>query len=197
MSRAQDEQVMVALEEAERLKINCHHTEAIAILEDLLAEDPGNVAALEEVADNELSLENYDRAMNAASQAAALEPESYTAHYILGFIRSLKEDWEKSLEDLQIANQLKPNNPEILRCLGWVLFNAGKRVQGVVTLERALNLDPINTLSLCDLGVCYLHIRKYEKAHDLFRKALVIEPGNERAQECIEAIARLQRVVVE
>jgi tetratricopeptide (TPR) repeat protein len=187
-----DDRTVNVLEEAERLKLHCKHEEAISLLEELLSEDPGNIAALEELADNELSLERFDRAMKAAKQAIALDAESYMGHYILGFVLSLKEEWVLAHQELSRANEIRPNNPEILRCLGWVLFNMEKRVQGIVTLERALNLDPENTLSLCDLGVCYLHVRNYKKATTLFEHALDLEPGNSRARECVEAIARMR-----
>lgn len=188
-----DDQTVAMLEEAERLKLNCQHEESITLLEEILARDPGNVAALEEIADNELSLERYDRALTAARQAVALDKESYMGHYILGFISSLQEKWDHSFEELQLANRMKPNNPEILRCLGWTLFNRQKRVQGIVTLERALNLDPENTLSLCDLGVCYLHLKHFKKAHTLFERALHLDPANERAKECVETVAKMSR----
>ena len=181
------------LEEAERLKLNCQHEESIKLLEELLTQDPDNIAALEELADNELSLERYDRALRAAERAVELDRESYMGHYIVGFIASLREDWVLSEQELQRANQLKSNNPEILRCLGWTLFHKEKRVQGIVTLERSLNLDPENTLSLCDLGVCYLRVRNFKKAHVLFERALRLDPGNERARECVEAVAQLSK----
>lgn len=190
MTPAHDDTVDV-LEKAEHLKLNCQHEEALLLLEEILAWDPGNVAALEEIADNELSLERYDRAVAAAKQAVALDVESYMGHYILGFIASLRGDWAISRRELQLANQMNPNNPEILRCLGWTLFNADKRVQGIVTLERSVSLDPENTLSLCDLGVCYLQVRNFKKAHTFFEQALRLDPGNERARECVEAVTRL------
>src|SRR5688572_7874785 len=117
--------VLERLERAEQLKLAGSHREALVILEELILEDPSNVAALEEIADNELSLEQYERAEIAATQAVALDVSSYTGHYILGFIRSQQGVWEEALRRLKEANRLKPNNPEILRCLGWVLFKIG------------------------------------------------------------------------
>ena len=193
MSPSYDDQTMTVLEEAERLKLGCQHEESIALLEGLLSRDPGNVAALEEVADNELSLERYDRALVAAKQAVALDPESYMGHYILGFALSLKEDWEKAVEELTVANRIQPNNAEILRSLGWVLFKKGDRVRGIVTLERSLNLDSDNILCLCDLGVCYLEVRNYQKASALLGRTLDLDPGNERARECSEMVSRMKR----
>lgn len=181
------------LEYAEQLKIAGNHDEALKILEELLVEDPTNVSALEEVADNELSLERYDRARTAAEQAIKLDDQSYTAEYILGFICSAEEKWEESLAHLKNANQLKANNSEILRCLGWALFSAGQRTQGIVTLERALNLDSDNPLTLCDLGVAYLQAKNFPKAKTLFMRTLDLDPGNSRARECVQAVERLEQ----
>ncbi len=189
--------ILERLERAEQLKLNGHHREALALLEELLLEDPENVSALEEIADNELSLAEYERAETAARQAVALDSDSYTGYYILGFLRSRGEQWPESVAHLRRANQLKSNNSEILRCLGWALFNAGERAQGIVTLERALNLDSDSALTLCDLGVAYLQVQNFSKAKALFRRSLELEPDNVRARECMQAVDRLSKMVNE
>ena len=179
------------LERAEQLKLTGKHEEALVILEQLLMEDPENVPALEEVADNELSLNHVHRAERAAKEAISICGRSYTAHYILGFLRSQEKRWTEALRELREANNLNPNNPEILRCLGWALFQYGKHAQGVVTLERALNLDQENALILCDLGVAYAEAHNIKKAASLFTRAVEIDPGNARARECIKMVQRL------
>lgn len=189
--------VLERLEKAEHLKLSGNHRDALEILEQLVLEDPSNVAALEEIADNELSLESYARAEIAALQAVALDASSYTGHYILGFIRSQEASWDEALRRLKEANRLKSNNPEILRCLGWVLFKLGQRPQGIVTLERSLNLDSDNTLTLCDLGVACLELRNFQKARALFQRALDIDPHNPRARECVDAIDRIEKQMKE
>lgn len=181
------------LEQAEELKLAGKYEEAIVMLEQLLLEDPENVSALEEIADNELSLERYDRAETAARQAVELDSKSYTGEYILGFLRSHQGKWEEAIERLKRANNLKSNNPEILRCLGWALFNVGQRPQGIVTLERALNLDHDSALTLCDLGVAYLGLHNLPKAKALFLRALDLDPGNPRAKECVAAVERFEK----
>ncbi len=189
-----DDETLARLEQAEQLKMAGRHPEAIAMLEEILVTDPENVAALEEIADNELSLGRYDRAEAAAMQAVSFDDCSYTAEYILGFLRSREAQWKNAVAHLRSSNQLKPNNAEILRCLGWALFNGGEHAQGVVTLERALNLDPDSTLTLCDLGVAYLELKQYSKARALFERALDLDPKSPRAKECLQAVERLLKV---
>jgi tetratricopeptide (TPR) repeat protein len=183
------------LERAEQLKLNGKHSEALVLLEELLLEDPENVSALEEIADNELSLGRFERAETAASRSVTLDQESYTGYYILGFLRSRTEDWDEAIEYLQKANALKANNPEILRCLGWALFSGRQRAQGIVTLERSLNIDPDSALTLCDLGIAYLHVQNFRKSKMLFARALDLEPENTRARECMATCDRCLKMV--
>lgn len=181
------------LERAEQLKLQGNHEDAIAILENLITEDPANVPALEELADNELSLDHYDRAEAAAERAIVLDQGSYMGHYIIGFLRSQASRWEEALVELRLANKLKGNNPEILRCLGWALLRGGSKPEGMVTLERALNLDNDNPLTLCDLGVAHLELKNPAKARLLFQRALELDPQSARARECVDMVARLER----
>lgn len=189
----QNEGSLEQLRLAEDLKMEGKYAEAIAVLEQLVITDPNNVEALEEIADNELSLEHYDRAATAAKSAIAIDAESYTGYYILGFVESHLEHWDESVRMLRTANGLKHNNPEILRCLGWALFSSGDNVDGVVTLERALNLDPGNPLTLCDLGVVCLRMNNFVKAKALFQRALDVDPGNARALDCLQMVARIEQ----
>jgi tetratricopeptide (TPR) repeat protein len=179
--------VLDTLEQVEMLKLNGEHLKSIELAQKLLIDDPDCVGALEEIADNYVSLEKFDSAEKAAQRALQLDRNSYTAFYILGFLASNLQKWELALEFLKKANSLHSNNPEILRCLGWSTFNANKRAQGIVILERALNLDPENSLTLCDLGICYLQTKNFEKSVDLLKKAMDIDPQNKRIQECYRA----------
>ena len=181
------------LAQAEHLRLEGMYEEAIVILEQVLARHPDHVVALEEVADNELSLEQYDRAERAARRAISINPKSFEGQYILGFVASHREQWLESITALKHANQIEPNHPESLRCLGWSLFSSGATLGGMVTLERALNLEPDNPLILCDLGVVYLKMREFEKTRALLRRALDLDPANVRARECLEMTNRIEQ----
>ncbi len=193
MSNPHHDIIKHLLSQAVQLKLEARHEEALVLLEEILAKTPNSITALEEIADNELSLERYDRAEAAAKHAILLDANSFDAHYVLGFIASVREEWKSSVESLKIANRLEPNNPEILRCLGWSLFSGSDAVLGMVTLERALNLESDNPLILCDLGVVYLKMKHFEKAKALLRRALEIDPENLRVQECLEMAGRISR----
>jgi len=179
------ESIARALAQSEEFKMRGENTKALQVAQRILERDPSCMEAAEEVADNLLSLGRDEEAAKAAKFAYSLNKTSYIANYILGFT-GLDSD-KKATEYLQNANKASPNNPEILRCLGWAKFHIGKETEGIATLERALNLRNNDPLILCDLGVCLLHQNIYDKAVKLFKKALNLEPNNPRALECYEA----------
>ncbi len=189
------DETIECLAQAEDLKLDGRHSEALVLLEDILSFDPENIVALEELAENELALHQFERARNAALQAVALHNDSYIGHYILGFLASRDEQWVIAHSELKLANRLNSNNAEILRCLGWVLFQSGEVICGTVTLERALNLDADNPLILCDLGVISLQSEDTAKAHTLFKRTLELDPTNKRAQEGLQSLIVTKRRV--
>lgn len=171
------------LARARSLKEKCEHVQAIHLLEGLLTEDPGSTIVLEEIAENEWCMGHAQRALLAARRTVTLHRESAMGNFILGLIALQKREWEGAVAYLQRANHSQPDTPDILRSLGWALFHQGETTQGVVTLERALNLEDGNTYTLCDLGEVYLTLRCVSKARALFIRALDIDPKNSRARE--------------
>ncbi len=180
------------IQEAEQLKMDGRHLEAIAQCEKILYSDLECTEAYEEIGDNYLSLREYDKAKKALTRAVKTNARSANANYLLGFMYSAVGDFKKSVKYLEIADGYEPNHPEILRCLGWSLYHDGQRQRGVVLLERALALSPQDSLILSDLGVCYLNSKKFDRAATLFRNVLEIEPNNEKAKECLNAVRFFQ-----
>lgn len=181
------------LEEADKLKNDGKHLEAIRTCERVLISNLSCSEAYEEIGDNYLSLREYAKAEKALKQAIKVNPKSANAHYLLGFVHSCTGSFEDSVMLLEIADELYPNHPEILRCLGWSMYHNNQKTRGIVILERALNLVPRDPLILNDLGVCYLNEKEFSKASTIFKKTLTIDPGNEKAKECLNAVNFFKR----
>lgn len=181
------------INEADQLKLKGRHDDAIRLCERILMSDLDCIEAYEEIGDNFLSLKEFEKAEKALLRAVQLDPHSANANYLLGFTYSALGDWEGSIEYLESADQVQANHPEILRCLGWSYFHYGQKKKGIIVLERALNLAWDDCLILCDLGVCYLNEKNFERAIALFQKVLAIEPENEKARECLKACKFFQR----
>lgn len=172
---------------ADEKKLLGLHDEAIQICESILHDDLECIEAYEEIGDNYLSLREFEKAIRALSRALEINPESANAHYLLGFTYSAMNEWDTSIDELEVADNLEPNHPEILRCLGWSIFHSGRRKQGLILLERASHMAKDDSLILCDLGVCYLNDRQFDHAEEAFQKVLNLEPQNDKARECLKA----------
>ncbi len=184
----EDSNINYLLEEADQSKIKGEHQQAIKTCERVLTQDLDCQEAYEEIGDNYLSLKLYDKAEKALLQSLRINPLSANAHYLYGFTKSALGEWAESIDHLEKADEIQPNHPEILRCLGWSIFHSGKRKQGLVILERSLNLSPQDPLILSDLGVCYLNDKNFDRAKFLFKQVLDLEPENEKVKECLYAV---------
>ncbi|MEQ1849887.1 MAG: tetratricopeptide repeat protein [Candidatus Peribacteraceae bacterium] len=182
-----------SLEQAEHLRRSGRHTEAIDVLSKVLTQSPDDIHALEELADNELNLEHFDRAETAALHVLSLMPTSAVALYILGAVYAHRERFGDAVLHFRNANALAPNTPEILRALGFALFQSGAETAGIATLERALSLEPANPLILCDLGVAHLSQGQTERARTLLSEALSIDAVSECAKECADMLQRIEQ----
>ena len=188
-----DDSVQLLIEEADKKKQDGAHEEAIHICEKILYYDLECPEAYEEIGDNYLSLREYKKAKKALDVAIKLNPTSANANYLLGFVYSCTGKWKTSVDLLEKADNLYPNHPEILRCLGWSMFHDGQRKRGIIVLERAHHLSPVDPLILTDLGVIYLNEKDFDKSASLFKKVLQIEPDNQKAAECLNAVRFFQR----
>lgn len=180
------------IKEADKLKMEGQHKEAISICEKILHEDLECVEAYEEIGDNYLSLREYEKAKKALEKGLKINTKSPNGNYLLGFLFSAIGDYKKSIQYLERADGYEPNHPEILRCLGWSLYHDNQKTRGIVLLERSLTLAPDDSLILSDLGVCYLNNKNFDKSARLFKRILEIEPNNEKAKECLNAVRFFQ-----
>lgn len=180
------------LHEADQLKLQGKHDDAIALANKMLMMDLDYTEAYEELGDNFLSLRDYERAQKALERALDLNPASPNALYLMGFLHSSTGDFDRSIETLEMADKVQPHHPEILRCLGWSVFHGGERKKGLIILERAQAMAPSDTLIMCDLAVCYLNDRQFTRTIQLLEEALRIEPDNEKAKDCLETAKYFQ-----
>jgi len=178
--------IIELLEKAEKFKIAGDFKKSIDCLETVLVFEPKCFEAFEEIGDNYISLRKLKEAKKALEQAIKISPESANAHYLLGFLFSLEQKWKKSVEELTKADKFFPNHPEILRCLGWSMYNQNRKSQGIAVLERSRNLAPTDTNILCDLGVCHMSSANFSEAEAAFLEVVRIDPKSEQAQESLE-----------
>jgi len=146
-----EDQVTTHIHEIEALKQQERYPEALQKIQKLLFQFTDDYRLYEEMADIYLYEGETGKAEHAVKLAQNLHPDSATGKYLMGYIHISKNHFKKGVELLTQANELFPNNPEILRNLGWGYVMTNKEQQGICLLRRALNLSPEDFLVMEDL----------------------------------------------
>lgn len=82
----------------------------------------------------------------------------------------IRNDFKKAIQNLEQSNEKTPNNPEVLRNLGWAYTMIGEVKKGIILLERALTIAPDDMLIMEDLGVALLTQGKIHEAREYLSK---------------------------
>ena len=117
---------------------------------------------------------------NAAVQTALrLQPDAGEAHlaladyYYHGF-----RDYDRARSELAIARRTLPNNAEVFEYTGYIDRRQGRWEEGTRNMERAIELDPRNFLTLQQIALTYLQLRRYADVARMYDRCLTIVPGD-------------------
>jgi len=103
-------------------------------------------------------------------------PEDVEALINLGNSFLMMRAWDRALEPLEKANELKPGNTELLKAIGIAYFNKEDFVKATSSYDEILEIDPNDTLALFNLGVIHKHyFEKPDRARIYFEKVLELE----------------------
>ncbi len=139
------------IHEIETLKTSGAYLEAKKLVDSLLLEFTDDYRLYEELADIYLYQGNLTAAESSMRIAQDLNADSATGMYLMGYIAVSRGEFDRGIDLLGRANSNFPNNPEILRNLGWAYTVTGNGDKGIFLLKRALNLAPEDVLIMEDL----------------------------------------------
>lgn len=123
-----------------------------------------------------LNLQILAEAEDYFRQALRLNPYDARYHYFLGLTLTRMSRFREAVFELKLAKQVLPKNPEILRSLGWAMFFMGNLSAGEKTLKQALEINPKDVLTYCDLAVIYINNYEYRKAEQIIATAEKLSP---------------------
>ncbi len=98
-------------------------------------------------------------------------------------LQSLGNDSIAAAQYMQVADQYKGNDAGHLAALsaGEALYNEGKYEEAAAYLSRFSSSDPVlNANALVLTGDCYVNLKKYDEALDIYNKAINKADGNEQ-----------------
>jgi TolB-like protein/class 3 adenylate cyclase len=117
-----------------------------------------------------------EKALEALSQLRPAAGETHLAranHYYSAY-----RDYDRALEELEVARGTMPNAPRIFELTGFMARRRGAHEDGIRNLQRAVELDPRNFFTLQQLAISYNLLRRYPEYIATIDRALSIKPDD-------------------
>lgn len=145
-------------------------------------------------------------AAEALSQAAALDPASFDAHFYLGRVQYALRDYQSAVKALRTAITLNARHPEARFFLGTTLESAGESEAALVEYQELVKIDPQSAIGQVGLGALLVKQGKTDEAIVALQRAVTLNPkifeahlslgrALALAERFAEAIEALQRAV--
>jgi len=159
--------------------------EARQLLEQLLADEPGNTGYLYNLGMLYTDMNETDRAVELLRRCTELAPAKTNAYVALGFAFARRGENAAAKANFAKALELEPDNPYALRNLGGLLGREGDYDKAIELLQHALEKLPDDPLSLYGLGLCLFKKEQFEEADKYLRRYVALGklPQTEDAKE--------------
>jgi serine/threonine protein kinase/tetratricopeptide (TPR) repeat protein len=121
-----------------------------------------------------------ERALEASSRAATIDPERGDVRVTLGEIRLARGDFKEAIGEFERALSHQPNSPDAMLGLALAYRRSGRPRETEETYKRTIALSPGWWAPYNHLGVLYLREGRYQEAVSMFRKVIELTPDNVR-----------------
>jgi TolB-like protein/Tfp pilus assembly protein PilF len=96
---------------------------------------------------------------------------AHAEHLYRGYL-----DYRSALAELEVASQSLLNEPQVFELKGYIARRQGRHEQALRNLQRALDLDPRNVLTLQQTALSYAVLRRYAEEAVALDRALAVQP---------------------
>jgi tetratricopeptide (TPR) repeat protein len=162
-------------------------TQSDALLKQVLEIDPRYAPAWHDLARNFLNKANfgllpnseaYTRAREADEKALAIDPNDAPAHSSLGYIADANSDLVSAAKHFERALALDPSDLGVLSNSASFLQDLGRLQEALSLKEAVVRRDPVNVITLQNLGRDQRFTGQFDAAIATFRSVLSLSPGH-------------------
>jgi adenylate cyclase len=126
--------------------------------------------------------ESVQKALELVQKAISLDDSHPCNYELLSVIYLYKRQPERAITEAKHCIAIDPNGADGLAQLGYALYSAGRAEEAIVSLKRAIRLNPIPpTYYLGHIGEFYRSTERYEEAIVAFKKVLHRSPNDQFA----------------
>jgi adenylate cyclase len=116
-------------------------------------------------------------AMEYAQKCLALDESLSDAHAALGCVYLVMRQWDKAVEECELAVSLNPNSADNTVHLAMVFRTVGRVEEALALLNKAVRLNPMPPdFYLHEFGSCYRLMGRYDEAIAMLKRVLDRNP---------------------
>jgi tetratricopeptide (TPR) repeat protein len=151
--------------------------DATKVYEKVLKKAPGELAALNLLADALLNQGKNSRALETAGRALKVKPDMPGAWMVKGTAQRKLGKFDDAIASLETALELKPDYVDALMTLAGTLRDAGRLVHAIEAYEDLVEMAPAMAMAYFNLGNALIADRQYEEAIFAFEDAVEHDPS--------------------
>jgi TolB-like protein/Tfp pilus assembly protein PilF len=148
--------------------------------------------------------ESYQKSRAAAGRALQLDDHLAEAHTALAIVKFLNDgDWQGSQQEFQRAIERNPNYGPAHQWYAEWLYDQARFADAEAEMRKAYEIDPLSLVIGTGLGDVFYYSRQFQRAVELERQVLSLEPNFGLAHESLgfdyvqqskfpEAVAEMQ-----
>jgi tetratricopeptide (TPR) repeat protein len=133
------------------------------------------------LAESESDAAIYPAAREDLERAVVLDPKSYQAHYLLGYVLLRLNDADKAIAEFRLALDLAPDQPRTYFQLALALRSKQDEVGEERALEQALSIDDHYAPAQCEMGRILMEQHRLADAVSHLSLAIQDNPKSEEA----------------
>jgi tetratricopeptide (TPR) repeat protein len=137
-----------------------------------------------------ISRERWKEAEAAIVEAIRLDPFDEDNFAVQARVLLEQEKWQAALDAAEQGLNIEPDHVTCLNSRALALRRLGREDPAGESLQAAMQHEPEDAYTHCNVGWGYLEARDYEKAVVHFREALRLEPELDSAREGMLAVLR-------
>jgi putative PEP-CTERM system TPR-repeat lipoprotein len=154
---------------------------AIQVLNDWVSEQPADGAAWSNLGLIEQQFGREEAALQAYEQAVRhAQPNPVVLNNMAWLYTD--RDPQRAVELATQAYELAPSRAEIVDTYGWVLFQSGRRDEGLAALQQALIIAPRNAEIALHVAEALIEMQRADEARPMLERVLRDHPGSPFAE---------------
>ncbi len=129
-----------------------------------------------------LGPERFNEALEHASLAVDLEPNSAVTRRAMALVYEMRGLYDNAIQEYLIALDNDPTQVDLRTNLAYLYFFTDRRQQAILALQDVLETDPNNAAAYDGLAYFYFILGQYPRAEENALRAVQLDPHMTRAR---------------